>query len=222
MNVEQAGVLFIEDYPALEPGAAVQQRGRSGLFSQAQSDGPSQTVIRWDSGMRYYFEQRVIQFEGRDEPVNLRHFSGAHIKMNRARQKEIQATDEQLERLRASGIGRKTELNCNELLVQFRRSLSRGGRGGGEMSLGELRQFQANGEVVLDDAEWHVTGQRLEYVGDSQLISVYGFGGQSAFVNYLNRKTNRYRIVECPELHIEMKTGRVDAAAGCDVQEGGR
>ncbi len=35
-------------------------------------------------------------------------------------------------------------------------------------------------------------------------------------------KTNRYRIVECPELHIEMKTGRVDAAAGCDVREGGR
>ena len=222
MNVEQAGVLFIEDYPSLESGASVPQDRRSGLFSQTQPDGPSQTIIRWDSGMRYYFEQRVIQFEGRDEPVNLRHFSGAHIKMDSARQKEIQVTDDQLERLRASGLGRKTELNCNELLVQFRRSLSRGGRGGGEMSIGELRQFQANGEVVLDDAEWHVTGQRLEYFGDSQLISVYGFGGQDAFVNYLSRKTNRYRIVECPELHIEMKTGRVDAAAGCDVQEGGR
>ncbi|MCH8851547.1 MAG: hypothetical protein IID41_02730 [Planctomycetes bacterium] len=222
MNVEQAGVLFIEDYPELEPGAAVSQGGRSGLFSQTQSDGPSQTIIRWDSGMRYYFEQRVIQFEGRDEPVSLRHFSGAHVKMNSARQMEIQVTDEQLERLSTSGIGRKTTLFCSELLVQFRRSLSRGDRGGGQMSIGELRQFQANGDVVLDDSEWHVTGQRLDYVDDSQLISVYGFGGQDAYVNYLNRKTNRYRIVECPELHIEMKTGRVDAPAGCDIREGGR
>ena len=90
------------------------------------------------------------------------------------------------------------------------------------MSIGELRQFQANGDVVLKDTEWHVTGQRLDYVDDSELISVYGFGGQDAYVNYLNRKTNRYRIVECPELHIEMKTGRVDAAAGCDVREGGQ
>ncbi len=222
MNVEQAGVLFIEDYPTLESSAAAQQGGSRGLFSQTQSDVPSQTIIRWVSGMRYYFEQRVIQFEGRDEPVILRHFSGAHIGMNTARQKEIQITDEQLKQLRASGLGRKTELNCSELLVQFRRSLSRGGRGGGEMSIGELRQFQANGDVVLEDTEWHVTGQRLDYVDDSQLISVYGFGGQDAYVNYLNRKTNRYRIVECPELHIEMKTGRVDAPAGCDVREGGR
>ncbi len=222
MNVEQAGVLFIEDYPNLGPGAAVQQRGRSGLFSQTQSDGPSQTIIRWDSGMRYYFEQRVVQFEGRDEPVSLRHFSGAHIGMTAARQKEIQVTEEQLKRLRASGLGRKTELYCSELLVQFRKSMSRGGRGGGEMSIGELREFQANGDVVLTDSEWHVTGQRLDYVGDSQLISVYGFGGQDAFVNYLNRKTGLYRLIECPVLHIEMKTGRVDAAAGCDVREGGR
>ncbi len=222
MNVEQAGVLFIEDYPDLELGEAVQQGGRSGLFSQMQSEGPSQTIIRWDSGMRYYFEQRVVQFEGRDVPVSLRHFSGAHVEMNSARQQDIHVTDEQLERLRASGIGRKTELYSSELLVQFRRSLSRSGRGGGEMSIGELRQFQANGDVVLDDTEWHVTGQRLDYVDDSQLISVYGFGGQDAFVNYVSRKTGRYRVVKCPELHIEMKTGRVDAAAGCDVREGGR
>ena len=90
------------------------------------------------------------------------------------------------------------------------------------MSIGELQQFQANGDVVLDDTEWDVTGQRLEYIDDSQLISVFGFGGQDAFVNYLNRKTGLYRLLKCPELHIEMKTGRVDAPAGCDVQEGGR
>ena len=222
MNVEQAGVLLIEDYPVFESDAAAQRRRSRGLFSQTQSDGPSQTLIKFDSGMRYYFEQRVVQFEGRDEPVSLRHFSGAHIKMDSSRQKEIQVTDEQLERLRASGIGRKTELHCRELLVQFRRSLSRGGRGGGQMSLGELRQFQANGDVVLKDQELGVTGQRLDFIADSQLISVYGFEGQNAFVNYFNRKTGLYRLIECPELHIEMKTGRVDAAAGCDIQEGGR
>ena len=90
------------------------------------------------------------------------------------------------------------------------------------MSIGELRRFQANGDVVLDDTELSVRGQRLDFIDDSQLISVYGFGGQDAFVNYLNRKTGLYRLIECPELHIELKTGRVDAAAGCDVQEGGR
>jgi len=90
------------------------------------------------------------------------------------------------------------------------------------MSLGELRQFQANGDVVLKDQELGVTGQRLDFIADSQLISVYGFEGQNAFVNYFNRKTGLYRLIECPELHIEMKTGRVDAAAGCDIQEGGR
>ncbi|MCH8879930.1 MAG: hypothetical protein IID34_08615 [Planctomycetes bacterium] len=222
MNIEQAGVLVIEDYPAVEDIAALRQQRNPGLFSETQSEGPSQTLIKWDAGMRYYFRQRVAQFEGSDEPVYLGHVSGSHIKMNPARQEEIQVTEEQLEQLRSSGLGRVTELSCDELLVQFRRSLSRSGRGAGEMSIGELRQFQANGNVVLKDLEWHVTGQRLDYVDDSQLISVYGFGGQDAYVNYLNRKTNRYRIVECPELHIEMKTGRVDAPAGCDIREGGR
>ena len=89
------------------------------------------------------------------------------------------------------------------------------------LGIGELRQFQASGDVVLKDIEWSVVGERLDYIADAQLISVYGIKDQKASVNYKNRKTGEYRQARCPEMHIEMKTGYVDAP-GCRIDSGGR
>ncbi len=223
--VEHPGRLGIQDYPTEEAMMrSSRQSGGRGLFSEVSAsggEGPSQTLIRWDSAMRYYFAQRVAEFEGKDEPVLLRHFSGAYIAMNEKLKREIQISDEQLARLRASGRGRKTDLHCRQLLVEFERSQSRSGRGGGEMSIGELRQFQASGDVILDDPQWYITGDRLSYVDDTQLISIYGFKGQKAYIDFIERKTGRHREARCDELHVEMKTGYVDAP-GCDIRFGGR
>lgn len=222
MIVEHPGRLGIQDYPSPDEVALAGRRsGSGGLFSNLQSAGPSQTLIRWDSAMRYYFAQRVAQFTGGSEPVLLRHLSGAYIAMNEQLRQELQISEDQLGNLRAAGRGRQTDLYCQQLLVEFERSRGRGGRGAGQMSLGELRQFQASGDVVLRDPEWNVTGERLDFVDDAQLISVYGFQGQDAFINFLDRRTGRYVEVKCPELHVEMKTGFVDAP-NCDTITGGR
>lgn len=221
MIVEHPGRLGIQDYPNPDEVALAGRQSRSGgLFSNLQDDGPSQTLIRWDSGMRYYFAQRVAQFTGGSEPVLLRHLSGAHIAMNEKLRQELQISEDQLSNLRAAGRGRQTDLHCQQLLVEFERSRGRGGSGAGQMSLGELRQFQASGNVVLRDPEWNVTGERLDFVEEAQLISVYGFQGQDAFINFLDRRSGRYVEAKCPELHVEMKTGFVDAP-NCDTRTGG-
>lgn len=217
-TIEGRGTLGIQDYPTEEQvvGRAARDQGRRGLFSQLQSDGPSQTLVKWDSLMRYYYAHRVAEFEGGDEPVFLHHVSGAFIKSNDQMLHETGIGQEQLEKLRTSRLGRDTTLNCRRLLVEFETSAARDG-GAGEMSIGQLKQFQASRDVILDDPELKVYGDRLDYVNDVQLISVRPAAGQKAKIYYMDPKTKRAQEALCHlPMDLELATWTIDAP-GCRV-----
>jgi len=214
MIVEGAGVLLIEDYPCKDEVLGRQSSSSTGLFASAQSQGPSQTFIRWDRGMHYYYSKRSASFEGASEPVWLQHWSGSHILLSESLTSETQLTTERLKELQEAGLGRQSELTCNRLVVQFLRNEDDRSQGGGQMSVGQLDRFQADGKVLLTDNQWRIRGDHLVYVDESELFTLNGLPGEKAYISGLNPATGRGGEWTGSELHLEMKTGKVISPDG--------
>ncbi len=219
--VEGAGQLLIQDYPDPQRVAVAQQQPTpAGLLGDVRADGPSQTSVGWDTFMRYDYRQRVAEFESNADPVAFLHRSGQYVRLTDRLRQDTGISEADVELLRAHDLGRRADLSARRLLVEFLQGRSGGSRGAGEMSTGQLRQFQASGDVVLVDQRWYVTGQRLDYVQDSQLIAVFGGPGNDAYISETDPRTGEIRQAGCPELRIELRTNRVEAP--CRIQATGR
>ncbi len=209
MVVDQAGVLGIEDYP----GAAQmmgQARPESGLFGATTAAGPSQTVVRWDSSMRYHYAQRAAEFTSKDGPTLLKHFSGSYVRITEQVARATGLTPDLRRQLQASESGRTAQIVCRRLIAQFAEQTG----GGGEMSLGGLKQFEATGRVILEDSKegWYVSGDRVVYVAEGQqLIEVHGEEDSLAFISRVSPDSGRGLEARCSSLFLELISGQIDA-----------
>ncbi|MCG3138743.1 MAG: hypothetical protein HJJLKODD_02611 [Phycisphaerae bacterium] len=213
MLMNGAGRLLIEDYSSLEDVARRKQQGSTGLFAGLDAEGPSQTGITWDESMRYYYAQRVAEFNSQTDPVQLRHFAGSKLLQI---PEEAALTAEDLAQMEKAGMGRRAYLICRQLLVEFA-ATAQNATGGGSMSIGQLQKFQAQGDVLLDEDRWYVKGERLDYYGDTQMISVFGQSGGDAYISGVNPDSGLGVEWYCPQMDIELRLGRVQAP-GCKGQ----
>jgi hypothetical protein len=203
LRVDQQGALGIEDYPTESRVAQRRAESSGGLFGDASGGGPSQTVMTWDSAMRYHYGQRVAEFIGSETPVNLNHFAGAELQ-------SVPGLDPaRLADIKAQIAGRRAGISTHRLVVQF--AGAAGGRGGGQMSFGQLDQFEADGDVVLHDSKdgWYVTGDRLMFVGDRQLIEAYGSAAERAYISRVDRASGKGWEWKCEKLFLELDASRV-------------
>ncbi len=182
MLIDGAGNLLIEDYrPAVisEPAAPTPDQS---LLSFGGGQLPSGTLIEWQEMMWYDFSIEQTRFESK---VHLKHFSGSEF--------------ERLVQTSAGGsstTGRSTFLECDVLTSDFgagegRRSESEPPRMGG-LSAGRLRQFQALGNVQLQDPVerlW-LSAESLGFERDRELLAVHG--SQSRKARIVLQRTGEY------------------------------
>jgi lipopolysaccharide export system protein LptA len=209
MLVDRPGRMSVEDYA---PGAGSRTGGRSaGVFGAVREDGPSQTVLLWDSSFRYYYAQRAAMVESKNLPVQLVHLSGSNIVANEDLLQKTGLDPQRLEELRKLGTGRVAELSCGNLLVEFQPSSDQ--PGAGQLSFGQLRQFEARRNVILTEKKdgWYVSGDRVIFVDDNQLVEVHGGSGEPGFISRVDPRTGRRIEAQCPSLSLELQSGRVNA-----------
>ena len=174
MLIEGGGLLLLEDFRPTSgqgdgPGPRQEQKG---LFSIDENAGPSKTLIEWDEFMWYDFSIKLARFEG---DVNLKHFSGAALERVFGR---VAGGSADLPE------GRSTFLTCDVLTADFhdrgeRQPRSKDRRMGG-LSADRLRQFQASGEVELQDstAGLFVAADRLTYERNREILTILGALGR--------------------------------------------
>ena len=175
-QIEGPGTLLIEDYRASGEADGGAGQAIGGLFAVDERSGSSNTLIEWTRLMWYDFGIEQTRFEG---DVRLKYFSGAELARLRGG-----STGE------ADGVprGRATFLTSDVLTVDFLDRQAGGDqptqRRLGRLSAGQLRQFQASGNVVLrDEGEGlSLTAERVVFWKDSSLLGIFGTPNRKAVI----------------------------------------
>ncbi len=200
MNVPGKGNLLIEDYE-MKSARGGRPADRPSLFSS--SDGPSQTVFFWDNGMSYFGDQALVTF---DRQVFMRHLSGQHI----VKKEELAASmkvDPKSLRLPA---GRKAELTCDNLLVQFLRTSAQQAESL-DVRGADLRQLVAGGSVHLQEGTKSLMGERLTYSRETNRITVEGTRDFEARIFDQDEATQKFNMWKGPLLIWDRNGDRIEA-----------
>ena len=201
MLIEGHGTLLLEDYrPAAAQNASGGDAERS-FFAVGDDGGPSNTLIEWHDFMSYDFSIDQTRFEG---AVVLKHFSGA-----------------ELERLHGghggAGPGRSTYLTCRVLTADF---LERSGgayksreRRMGRLSAARLRQFQASGDVVIQDKTegLHVNADRVVFERERELLAIFGAPRTPARI-VVQRPNQLPTHITTQRTFYDLNTGKIEAS----------
>ncbi|NTW89005.1 MAG: hypothetical protein HGB26_07790, partial [Desulfobulbaceae bacterium] len=120
--VEGAGNLLVLDYRMPKEGAAVDRTSAGGtsdmLAGSLQSNGPSQTVFTWQNSMSYLNHKNVAVL---DNQVVMKHAAGSEMALP-----DQVATAMKIDPKKfAASKGRKAELTCENLVVEFARNKDR-------------------------------------------------------------------------------------------------
>jgi len=167
VNVYGPGSMVAEDYEP--PKAGTKDSGTGGQVElTGRINSPSQTVMKWDTGMDYLQELRQLVMSG---DVTMVHRSGS----------EIVAQDGM--KLPDYGVltsGRATDLRCEKLMVEFDEtpkskegSTTRPANEGPR--LGPLKRFSATRGVNIKDGPRQVLAQRVIYDRPLDIVVIWGF-----------------------------------------------
>ncbi len=207
MTVENAGTLLIEDYhlPVRSGKPTVAEADRRTPFGGLGVSSPSQTFLRWEGEMSYYFGKQAAFFE---RGVEMAHRSGTEIILGR--EMVGQATyDAVIES--GPSQGRSASLTCDKLAVQFHRPEDQDARdngGAGDMSGYELSLFEATGRVHFQDAGITVLARRVTYNALRNWLTIHGGQGQPAT---LYDQRNGYREWKAEVIDWNRQTGEIHA-----------
>ncbi|MCH8967455.1 MAG: hypothetical protein IID43_07225, partial [Planctomycetes bacterium] len=174
----------------------------AGLYDVGEGAGPSKTLIEWRDLMWYDFANDQTRLEG---DVNLKHFSGLELQRRFGGMTET------------TQPGRAMFLTCDVLTVDFldrdERNRSReAGRMGG-LSAAGLRQFQAKGDVKLNDAGiglW-LSALRVVYEKDRNLLAIHGSDRQPARI-VQQRQGELPTDIQARRFYYNTKTGGIEAS----------
>ncbi|MCB9856721.1 MAG: hypothetical protein H6818_13655 [Phycisphaerales bacterium] len=213
MRVPSAGLLMIEDYQfdndSRRP-TAVATRGVGGpLMSSVRSEGPSQTLVTWESKMDFFRDQGAVIFE-RD--VKMGHYSGQQMALDDSDFAPTGFLAGLKDRLKP---GRRAWLECQNLRLDFesdQRAVQK--HASADSRATDLSSIRAEGAVLLVDGEWQLLGNRLQYSRRTEDVRIDGGNGISASITrqsaesplewrgdsiYWNRKTNK---IEAPNARV--------------------
>jgi hypothetical protein len=196
--MDGAGTLLIEDYRkafAQRTNGAPAARETS-PFGRAFSDDASQTFIAWQESMSYHDTSSAAQFR---KNVTLVHSTGA--KMKRAAEIIGPAAA-------ASGRGRESKLNCQELVVSFIRESDRRGRnsGTGQMSGTEVDAFTASERVYFVDSGISAIANQITYSRADGALQILGTRDAPA---ELFDQRNRFNSLKGPKFIWNRQTNQI-------------
>ncbi len=204
MLIEGGGALLMEQFQSASKPTTKPGESSGELFDISGGDGPSKTLIEWKDTMVYDFGIDQTRFEG---DVSLKHFSGEELKK---RLGQTTTSDSDL------APGRSTYLRCDILTVDFldrhqrtRRDEDRMGR----LSTASLRQFEANGQVRLNDTSegLQVWADKIIYEKPRQLLAIYGERTHKARI--IKRRPQRLPLqLDVERLFYNLKTGLPEIA----------
>jgi hypothetical protein len=158
---------LLEDHRNRSDSAPSAGAGEQGIFAITSSSGSSVTSVEWLDMMWYDFSLDQTRFQG---AVVLKHFSGEYL--DALMTGRALSTDERLD-------GRRTFLQCGRLTIDFLDGAAGGWRQGsrvGRINARSLRQFQALGDVELEDSSkqlW-VHCEELVFEKDRELLRILG------------------------------------------------
>lgn len=206
----KAGMLLVEDYRPPEPPEKAAAPGKKpapeGVPLGADSvTRPSQSRFEWSKSMYLDQDKRVAQLQG---DVHLDHRSGKQIVLL----KELNVRP-----IKDMPRGRDTSLDCDSMLATFAEpdapATTRPAERTSGPRVGELRLFNARGDVSLKDGRQQVVCQRLLYQRETDVAVIWGFlVGQrpkDAVIYYEDRPKGRLHRVKSPNITWNRKTNRV-------------
>jgi len=208
LNVPGKGSLLIEDYNFGRGGSA--GAGRSSMFGS--SDGPSQTAFLWANGMSYFVDQALVSF---DRQVVMRHASGQQVVMKDDLAAAMKVDPASLK----LPAGRRADLTCDNLLVQFLRNSSQQAETL-DVRGADLRQLVASGSVHLQDGGKSLMGERLTYSRETNLVTVEGTPDFEARIFDQDEQTQRFNMWRGPLLVWDRSGNRIEAPKSQFISRG--
>ncbi|MEK6644805.1 MAG: hypothetical protein AABZ08_12955 [Planctomycetota bacterium] len=209
MSVPGKGTLLIEDYQfdrdRKKPGA----RPSTGpLMSSAQGEGPSQSMVRWDGSMDYYVDQDLIAF---DKEVEMVHRSGQEMVLRDDLARGMGLDKTMLKNIRA---GRRADLTCGYLLLEFRRGSGKNDERKDTQSpvrSTDLQRLIAKHSVLLNESTKSLMGEYVQYLADEDEVQVEGTKNAEARITDQDEREQRMNMWRGPILVWNRKTNRIEA-----------
>lgn len=209
MSVPGKGTLLIEDYQfesdRRKPGAAP----RAGpLMSSAQGEGPSQSMVRWLGSMDYYVDQDMIAF---DKEVEMVHRSGQEMVLREDLARGMGLDKTTLKNIRA---GRRADLTCGYLLLEFRRGSAKTDERKQTQSpvrSTDLERLIAKHSVLLNESTKSLMGEYVQYLASSDEVQVEGTKTAEARITDQDEREQRMNMWRGPILVWNRKTNRIEA-----------
>jgi len=206
MLIEGEGSLQMEDFQPANPDQtkAAFDPGGGDLFDVDHDDGPSKTLITWKDSMWYDFSIDQTRFEG---DVELKYFSGEELQKLFGDKPQTINDNKQK--------GRATFLSSDVLTVDFldrsQRARHKADRRVGRISTSALRQFQASGNVTMQDQSEGLSlwSDRLIYERQRRLLAIYGTDFRKAKI--VKRAENKlpYQLL-AKHIFYNLGTGEIE------------
>lgn len=207
MNVPGKGSLLIEDYNFGRGGSA---GAKSSLFGGGE--GPSQTAFLWANGMSYFVDQALVSF---DRQVVMRHASGQQVVLK----DDLAAAMKVDPGAMKLPPGRRADLTCDNLLVQFLRNNTQQAETM-DVRGADLRQLVASGAVYLQDGGKSLQGERLTYSRETNLVTVEGTPDIEARIFDQDESSQRFNMWRGPLLVWDRNGNRVEAPRSQFISRG--
>jgi len=210
MKVPGPGVLLIEDYqfdprPA-QRMAARSASGSAAFMSSMRDEGPSQTLVQWKNGMDFFSDRQLVVF---DEDVRMHHASGRHLVLRDELASAMGIDRQQIRRLTD---GRKAELTCGNLIVEFARSGSPDEGGlDAQRRATDLKRLIATHEVHLEEDTKSLMAEHLQYLLDTGEVRLEGAPGIDARIFDQSEQSQTFNMWRGPLLIWNRNTNRIIA-----------
>lgn len=219
MVVEGAGNLLVLDYRMPKDGGVVRASADNTgdlLAGSLQSGGPSQTVFTWQNSMSYLNRRNVAVL---DNQVVMKHAAGSEMAMPDQVATAMKIDPKKL----AAARGRRAELTCENLVVEFARNNNQPEAMAGSLtSAAQLKAFQASQRVRMQENSRAVEGELITYDSSSGLVRILGSAQLPAWGAEIDERTGALRVSwRGQELLWNLKTS-VITAKGSSITASGR
>ena len=223
MSVPCEGNLLIEDYQFDDQDGKRGQRRTaqvgSALMSSVRGDGPSQSLIEWDNAMDFFVDRALATF---DRNVRMIHLSGQQVVMKDELAEAFKLDPSALRRV---GEGRRAELTCGNLLIEFatgksERPSSDTGATSQMLRATDLERMIARDAVHLQDGTKSLMGEYLQYLAYTNEVRLEGGPGLDARI-IDQSEGGRFNMWRGPLLIWNRATNAIQAPRS-SVTAGGR
>lgn len=209
MSVPCAGTLLIEDYQfdagGSKPRLARTPLADDPLMSSVRNEGPSQTMVRWESSMDFFVDRNLVAF---DKGVWMVHLSGRELAMQEQLAAAMNMDAGALHRL---GPGRKATLTCGYLLLEFLTGAGPDLEAGPAVRATDLKRLIAKHAVHLQEGSKSLMGTHMQYLHETNEVRIEGNDMLEARIIDQDESSQRISMWRGPLLIWNRGTNRIEA-----------